>query len=115
MLVVKLLLLKSFLPGVEFLPGIEGQEPQLPDQLRRAIPHAAKQVHQIAVVIVVHLKGIRFVLPQQHCAGTTEGLNVPLMPEGEQGVENGQETCLISYPCNGRLNSISPSFLAVPK
>ena len=55
-LLPKFFLLKKPFYNGEIITGVETQETKLTDEFHRSVPHTAKEVYKVCVVVVIHLK-----------------------------------------------------------
>ena len=62
-------------PAGKLLPGIQGQQVQFQQQLRRAVLHHPEEIHQLALDVVVHLE-LAWLFAQQHSAAAAEDFDV---------------------------------------
>lgn len=77
-------------------------------QLLRFFPHAAVEVDQQAVEVIVDLKIVAGLLMEQHPAASAEYLNVPLIIEGKQGDDQLPQGFLPADPGHEAVQKSSP-------
>ncbi len=79
-------------------------------QLLRFFPHAAVEVDQQTVEVVVDLKIVAGQLVKQHPAASAEHLDVPLVIEGKQGDNQLPQGFLAADPGHEAVQGSSPPF-----
>ena len=85
---MEFLVLKEIPEGIKVFTGIQIAESKLSYNGKGAGFHASEEVNQVAVEVVVHLKGRRLRVSQQDASGTSENINDSLELPGEQRIEN---------------------------
>ena len=73
---------------MEVFPRVQRQKAKLPNERQRAIPHAAIQIHKIAVKIIKDLKAVRPFFSKQHRTGAAKRLDVALIFRRKERVQD---------------------------
>ena len=82
-------------PDVEFLPGIQGKQIQLHQELLEAVPDTVEQIDQLTVHIVEHFK-FGFWFSQEDRSGSTEHIDIPRHLLGENRVQDRQRSGFVA-------------------
>ena len=72
-------------------------EAKFPDCRHRAFFHAVEEVDQVAVKVVVYLKGINRRLSEKNAATATEHVDEASVVQWEQRIKNVQDRSFVSY------------------
>ena len=73
-------------------------EAKLPNGRHCPFFHAAEQISEISVVIVVHFKGTDFGITEQYAARTAEHINKASVLQWKQRIENMEDCSFVAYP-----------------
>lgn len=87
-------------PALKLRTGVQWQQPQLQQKLRRSVSHTAEQVHQLSVDVVVNLKLAGFP-PQHDRAGAAKDFDVTSVFLGEHSVDDLQQGGLVADAGDG--------------
>ena len=79
---------KEITEGIKVFTGIQIAESKLSYNSKGAGFHASEEVNQVAVEVVVHLKGRRLRVSKQDASGTSENINDSLELPWKQRIEN---------------------------
>ena len=110
-LVAEYLMVKEPPQGDEIFTGVEVAKAQLPDDCQGSLLHAVEQIDQIAVEVVVHLKGGNLRLSEKDTAGAAEYINEPAVFQRKQCIEDMEDSGFVSNPRYRGFNGDHLSFV----
>ena len=74
--------------NVKIISGVEITEAKLADDRHRSCFHAAEQIDQIAVEVVIYLKGVNCRLAEQYAARSAEYIYEPTIMQRKQVIDD---------------------------
>ena len=92
-----------------YIPTVEWQESKFTQERHRAVLHAAEEVGQVAVVVVVDLQtAFSDWVVDRDCSAAAKDVNKAVILGGKQLVEKPEELTFFSYPRDEAFHSTSP-------
>lgn len=94
--IVELLIVKKSADGIKVITGIERTEAEFADGCHRPCFHAAEQISQIPVEIVIHFESVDLGFPKQDTAGAAKHINESAVLQWKQCVKDVENGCFIA-------------------
>ena len=102
---------KEIPEGIKVFTGIQIAKSKLSYNSKGAGFHASEEVNQVAVEVVVHLKGGNLRLSEKDAAGAAEYINKPAVFQRKQCIEDMEDSGFVSNPRYRGFNGDHLSFV----